>query len=70
MSRLHEQIKHALLKQIRTGFLHTASKFEPIQATLFADHVNPALLSNLFIFEIVMQNCRRRPVLKKARHSS
>ena len=69
MSRLHEQIKHALLKQIRTGLLHTASKFEPIQATLFAD-VNPALLSNLFIFEIVMQNCRRRPVLKKARHSS
>ena len=34
--RLHEQIKQVLFEQIKTELIHTAPKFEQIQAILFA----------------------------------
>ena len=40
--RLHEQIKRALLAQIRPELLHTVREFERLKEVLFA-HVSAAL---------------------------
>ena len=42
-SRLHEQIKHALLAQILPELLHTDRKFEQIKHTL-VEQIRPELL--------------------------